>query len=562
MVEDDKNMDEAFVRMSEQFQTAYNKSFWEDARINLENESLDAAFREAASTGFVLPDIMSLEDLDDAFMDDAFRDAALATSATYSPEFWSDFQTVENQLQMDEAFQEAASAVDVNYSPLFWEDANDELVKEGLHYEYTPAYWNEARALLDQSDRRIFFTRWSAVAILLILLSFIGIGYQPTQTFVQKSAHNHESQLVNGNDSRMNFVKNTYNSSTTNLLSNRLGSTNSGFNTTLSENVNQLLNSNVAETNESTAEINLTNNQVENGGVNTDLIQHGNLNLGTISNLNDNPLINDLMHNSDLENSTISEAVNHEIIKTKDVTFTELFPVNLRQIPTMAIDENNLKPLLVTIEPKVLSQPHSISVLAGAGLGKSFGSTDLLLTKRIYGGLAYNHQGLGKFKRFDWGARLTLNYNQFDELEVENQSINYKVDGSYSRSWSHVQMRESYYFNPSIYSSYQINKKNILRVGVGMEQLVAVRSNMAYKLNDDLGIQTVNNNWGVKNGMKKQDFQFSLGYEFKIKDYLGLQMSMNCGMFDRTDDTFFRQLNVKDRETTLTFGLNYTLLRK
>jgi hypothetical protein len=237
-------------------------------------------------------------------------------------------------------------------------------------------------------------------------------------------------------------------------------------------------------------------------------------------------------------------------------------PINLRQIPTKAIDDNNLKPLLVTIEPKVLSQPHSISVLAGAGLGKSFGSTDLLLTKRIYGGVAYNHQGLGKFKRFNWGARVTVNYNQFDELEAENQSINYKEDGSYSRSWSHVQMRESYYVNPSIYSSYQINKRNILRVGVGMEQLVAVRSNMAYKLNDDLGIQTVNNNWGVKNGMKKQDFQFSLGYEFKIKDYLGLQMSMNCGMFDRTDDTFFRQLNVKDRETTLTFGLNYTLLRK
>jgi hypothetical protein len=562
VVEDDKNMDEAFVRMSEDFQVAYNKSFWEDARINLENESLDAAFREAANTGFVLPGIISLGDLDDAFMDDAFRDAALATSVSYSPDFWTDFQTVENQLQMDVAFQEAAAAVDVNYSPLFWEDANDELVKEGLHYEYTPAYWNEARVLLDQSDRRIFFARWSAVAILLILVSFIGIGYQPTQTFVQKSAHNHESELMNGNDSKTNFVKNSYNSSTTNLLSNRLGSTNSGFSSALDANVNQLLNSNTNVSNESTDQINVTTSQVGNGGVDIDPSQLGNLNQGTISDLNDNQLINDLIHNSELANGTISDAVNHEIIRSNDLAFTELLPINLRQIPTKAIDDNNLKPLLVTIEPKVLSQPHSISVLAGAGLGKSFGSTDLLLTKRIYGGVAYNHQGLGKFKRFNWGARVTVNYNQFDELEAENQSINYKEDGSYSRSWSHVQMRESYYVNPSIYSSYQINKRNILRVGVGMEQLVAVRSNMAYKLNDDLGIQTVNNNWGVKNGMKKQDFQFSLGYEFKIKDYLGLQMSMNCGMFDRTDDTFFRQLNVKDRETTLTFGLNYTLLRK
>ncbi len=562
MVEDDKNMDEAFVRMSEQFQTAYNKSFWEDARINLENESLDTAFREAANTGFVLPDIMSLGDLDDVFMDDAFRDAALETSATYSPDFWSDFQVVENQLQMDEAFQAAAQAVDVNYSPIFWEDANNELVKEGLHYEYTPAYWNEARVLLDQSDRRIFFARWSAVAILLILVSFIGIGYQPTQTFVQKSANHNKSQLVNGNDSRMNFIKNTYNSSTTNLLSNRLRSTNNGFNSTLDPNVNQLLNSNTNVSNESTDQIEQINSQVGNEGAETDPSHLGNLNLGTISSLNDNQLTFDLIHNSDQAGGTSAEAMNHEIIKTNDLAFTELFPVDLRLIPTKAIGEYNLKPLLVTIEPKVLSQSQSISVLAGAGLGKSFGSSDLLLTKRIYGGVAYNHQGLGKFKRFDWGARVTLNYNQFDELEAENQSINYKADGTYSRSWSHVQMRESYYVNPSIYSSFRINKKNIFRVGVGMEQLVAVRSNMAYKLNDDLGIQTVNNNWGVKNGMKKQDFQFSLGYEFKIKDYLGLEMSMNYGMFDRTDDTFFRQLNVKDRETTLTFGLNYTLLRK
>lgn len=562
MVVDDKNMDEAFVRMSENFQVAYNKSFWEDARINLENESLDAAFRAAADNGFVLPSMMSLEDLDDAFMDDAFRDASLANLATYSPNFWTDFQMVENQLQMEDAFQAAAQAVDVNYSPIFWEDANNELVKEGLHYEYTPAYWNEARVLLDQSDRRIFFARWSAVAILLILVSFIGIGYQPTQTFVQKSANHNKSQLVNGNDSRMNFIKNTYNSSTNNLLSNRLRSTNNGFNSTLDPNVNQLLNSNTNVSNEATDQIEQTNSQVGNGGADTDPSHLENLNLGTISSLNDNQLTFDLIHNSDQAGGTSTEAINHEIIKTNDLAFTELFPVDLRLIPTKAIGENDLKPLLVTIEPKVLSQSQSISVLAGAGLGKSFGSSDLLLTKRIYGGVAYNHQGLGKFKRFDWGARVTLNYNQFDELEAENQSINYKVDGSYSRSWSHVQMRESYYVNPSIYSSFRINKKNIFRVGVGMEQLVAVRSNMAYKLNDDLGIQTVNNNWGVKNGMKKQDFQFSLGYELKIKDYLGLQMAMNCGMFDRTDDTFFRQLNVKDRETTLTFGLNYTLLRK
>ncbi len=559
MVEDDKNMDEAFVRMSENFQVAYNKSFWEDARINLENESLDAAFRAAADTGFVLPSMMSLEDLDDAFMDDAFRDASLANLATYSPDFWTDFQMVENQLQMDAAFQEAALAVDVNYSPLFWEDANDELVKEGLHYEYTSAYWNEARVLLDQSDRRIFFARWSAVAILLVLISFIGIGYQPNQAFVQKSAHNHENQKDNRNDSKVNFENTSANAVNGISHSSQLIG---DLNETSNEGENTPIISNLVVTNESAEQINLTNSQAANRDVNADPNQLENLNLGATPDLNEDNLMENLIHNSEHSDRIMTGVVNHEIIRTNELAFTELFPLSLRQIPTKEIDENILKPLLVIIEPKVLSQPHSFSLLGGAGLGKSFGSTDLLLTKRIYGGFGYNHEGIGKFKKFDWGARVTINYNEFDELEVENQSVNYKIDGSYSRSWSHVQMRESYYINPSIYSSYHINRRNILRLGLGMEQLVAVRSNMAYKLNDDLGIKTVNNNWGVKNGMKKQDLQLSLGYEFKMKDYLGLQLSMNCGMSDRTDDTFFRQLNVKDRETTLTFGINYTIVRK
>lgn len=562
MVEDDKNMDEAFVRMSEDFQVAYNESFWEDARINLENESLDSAFRAAADTGFVLPSITSLEDLDDAFMDDAFRDAALANSVTYSPSFWSDFQAVENHLQMDEAFQEAAQAVDVNYSPIFWEDANDELVKEGLHYEYTSAYWNEARVLLDQSDRRIFFARWSAVAILLILISFIGIGYQPDQSFVQKSAHINENQKDNGNNmhltggNAMSDLANTY-SRTTQPIGLR-----SNVNTNSNEGSNLPNHSNLSATNFTNYGTNFTNVLVDQHGNEPNLNEHVNTNLTVFPDLTEGGLVENASHNTVQNNQLESTVFNHQHEKSNELSFVEHFPIHINQIPTNKIDESTLKATMVVIEPKPLTPSHSVSLLAGLGGGKSFGSTDLLLSKRIYGGLAYNHQGLGKFKKFDWGARVTVNYSAFDELEAENQSVNYKIDGSYSRSWSHVQMRESYYINPSIYASYRVNQKNILHVGIGMEQLVAVRSNMAYKLNDDLGIQTVNNNWGVKNGMKKQDFQVSLGYEFKIKDYLGLQMSMNCGMFDRTDDTFFRQLNVKDRETSLTFGLNYTIVRK
>lgn len=562
MLEEDKNMDEAFVRMSEDYQVAYNKSFWEDVRVNLENESLDAAFRAAADTGFVLPSMSSLNDLDDAFMDDAFRDAALVNSASYSPSFWSEFQQVESQLQMDEAFLEATQSVEVNYSPLFWSDANDELVKEGLHYEYTPAYWNEARVLLDQSDRRIFFARWSAVAILLILISFVGIGYQPTQAFVQKSAQIHGNQKENGNTLQLTFGNSTSNLADTYSRTTQPIGLRSNVHTNSNEESNLPNHSNLTATSFTNYGTNFTNVLVDQHGNEPNLNEQENTNLTVFPDLTEGELNENGSPNSAQNNQLVATVFNHQLEKSNEFVFVEHFPIHINQLPTNKIDESTLKAALVVIEPKHLEPSHSVSLLAGAGAGKSFGSTDLLLTKRVYGGLNYNHHGLGTFKKLDWGVRLTVNYTAFDELEVENQSVNYKIDGSYSRSWSHLQIRESYYINPSLYASYQLNRRNNLRVGLGMEQLVGVKSNMAYKLNDDLGIKTVNNNWGVKNGIKKQDFELSLGYEFKLKDYLGIQMSLNCGLFDRTDDTFFRQLNVKDRETSLTFGLNYTLFRK
>jgi hypothetical protein len=326
VVEDDKNMDEAFVRMSEDFQVTYNESFWEDARINLENESLDSAFRAAADTGVVLPGIMSLEDLDDAFMDDAFRDAALANSVTYSPSFWSDFQMVENQLQMDEAFQEAAQAVDVNYSPIFWEDANDELVKEGLHYEYTPAYWNEARVLLDQSDRRIFFARWSAVAILLILISFIGIGYQPNQSFVQKSTHINEYQKDNGNTMQltagnaMSDFANSYSRTTQPI------GLHSNINTNSNERSNSSNRSTLSATNLINYETNFTNVLVDQHGNEPNLNDHVNTNLTVFPDLTEGELNENTSHNTVQNNQLETTVFDHQHEKSNALSFVELFP--------------------------------------------------------------------------------------------------------------------------------------------------------------------------------------------------------------------------------------------
>ena len=174
MSEADKYMDEGFKKMSEDFTVSYDKSFWEQARVNLENDSLDDAFRNAA-TNFAAPIgggmDFAMESLGDAFIDDAFKDAAAQSSVTYKAEFWEQMEADMPNLQMDEAFHFASTELKVNYNPAFWGEANIALEKEGLHYEYQTAYWNEAKMLLDKADRKVFFLKWLGAASVLLLFS-------------------------------------------------------------------------------------------------------------------------------------------------------------------------------------------------------------------------------------------------------------------------------------------------------------------------------------------------------------------------------------------------------
>ena len=169
MIEDDKHMDDQFKRASEDLKFPYQSSFWSEVESQLADESLDSAFKSASEKVMFVPQMDLTESMDDAFMDESFRAAADAP-VDYNTSYWDQFQANLPLIQQDEAFLHASNSTVTPYQPHYWSDADVALQNEGLHYEYKSAYWNEAKVLLDKSDRGIFFIKWSAVAAILLLL--------------------------------------------------------------------------------------------------------------------------------------------------------------------------------------------------------------------------------------------------------------------------------------------------------------------------------------------------------------------------------------------------------
>ncbi len=103
--------------------------------------------------------------------------------------------------------------------------------------------------------------------------------------------------------------------------------------------------------------------------------------------------------------------------------------------------------------------------------------------------------------------------------------------------------------------------KHKLKLNLGVDYLVFVQSNMSYQVKPDEGITTVNNNWGVKDGLNKIDFRLGVGYEWQFSNRFAFQANASYGFLDRTDNTFMMN-SISDHEMNVTIGLKYTFFRK
>ncbi|MEZ4922664.1 MAG: hypothetical protein R2780_05770 [Crocinitomicaceae bacterium] len=547
-----KHMDDAFKRMSEDFKVTYDKSYWEAAKAGLDDDNLDNAFKTAASAMEVSPVFDGTQSVDDMFMDAAFVDASSEVNASYDASFFNEFLSQQGELIMDDAFNEASTSVVVDYIPEYWNDADKALTNEGLHYEYDSAYWAEAKKLLDRSDRKVFFGRWTSVAIALLLISFGGqylikeltpviamennsnLSANEVAISIQDMNIGHESSLLKLEEERSNFLA----SST-------------------SETTDQLL----FADNESTAATHLDNQIDEEIELDTQLddvieVTQGQgspsmVEVGAADN-SVTPMIdheNDILNDEDgIDNEEhLSSPASIEVPTTID-------NLNSPAINNILYDKKTPKVTIEKIKPRTA---HTLSFVGATGLGNKWGDFSFLPTLRNSFGLEYLASSTQRFKNFELGGSLMLNHVKQNNLGFEDRITEYNAYGvtKYYRS---VALNNMFYANANFLFNHRIAPKHKLKFGVGFEYLLAANSNMSYVNGKTNELEIVNNNWGIKEGLNKIDVRLTVGYEFQISNLFALQVNTNYGVFDRTDD-FYLKSTEKNVDIGVMVGLKYNL---
>lgn len=570
MSAEDNYMDESFRKMSENVQATYHKDFWNKALNQLENDSLDDAFRAAAQVP-IMPDFEAGgEGLADVFMEEAFRDAADNVAVVYDPAFWSELEAAEPDLAMDEAFNEAANQVVVNYSPLFWGDANSALEKEGLHYEYQHAYWDEARDLLDKADRKLFFTKWTSVAIVLLLVSFFGLNstynfnLSKVDRIELKAQHLQNKFLTNHSNSRTVSPSNANSADQESWnAGNETADTQPSTHSDLADKRSESLQ--YTQGIDGPSNLNDNTDGRSEYGINAAVeVAQGNVRQNAQSTHETEEVVDRLNQNQ------YSQILNHEM--------QALAPINRSDAEMLVMNEVTLLPVAkedyqseriphIELNPLELKPFHQISLVGLIGLGKNYGANTYLLTKRYGARLEYVYAGSKGFRaakpgHFEWGAHLGFNYVECDGLGIENQVKQYKTNGEVEKYWRNLQIFDLFYANISVFANYSLNNHHKFRVGVGVDHLFAVQSNMAYRMDDDKGIQTVNNNWGVQDGLSINDFKASFGYEYMFNTNWAFQLNFTSGILNRTKNEFFNLPNGRNLEQNLTIGIRRTLFTK
>ena len=552
MSEENKHMDDAFKKLNEGFKVNYSAAFWDEAAAKLDDANLDDAFRAAALSTVVSPEFNATQEVDNIFMDGAFVAASEAQSATYNPDFFEAFKASEANLEMDEAFHTAAGATVVDYMPKYWNDADKALQAEGLHYEYNSAYWKEAKRLLDRSDRRIFFAKWTAVAAVLLMFSFSGQFLGPNKLgdgiTVPATAESNLNEIsVRNTNSSINDI-----TAIENLIANKAivrddfdsESNNNIFDNNGPVNVNAQNGGNVA-VDPVNVGINASPNQIGVAGGNG----RTPINLNNNQSLK-NPIIS-------VDNSSLSSFFNNSTTLNSKEDVIKL-PYSL-----MNDIQNELEAPLLDIN-KGQDRPrgmHTFSVLLNGGAGNKWGELELTPTLRTAAGFEYNYSPVGIFKNFEFGVNLMANHIRQTNLGVEKRTSVYELDGGVSKYWYKLQMKDIIFANVNLSAAYRLAPKHKLKVGAGFEHMLAMNSNMSFRDNHVEEITTVNNNWGVRDGINNIDLRLSLGYEFQLTNRIALQLSGNIGFFDRTNDDFMGTMS-NDRELNVMGGIKYTLFRK
>ncbi|MBK9191447.1 MAG: hypothetical protein IPM77_07985 [Crocinitomicaceae bacterium] len=316
MSAEDLNMDDGFRKAAGEIKFSYSKSFWKDAEKHLDDSSMDAAFLNAASVSAFMPDMNIADTISDAFMDEAFKSASQNMQVDFSSAHWSQFKNERSEIEQNVSFADAANSVIADYHPVYWTDADQALQNEGLHFEYKSSYWNDAKVLLDKSDRSVFFKRWSAVAAILLLFSAGGVY----------TSFNNESGDTSGKGNSTS-VQPDYSDLT---LPDQNSTDNTGKEDVLVDSDNyQIQNSDQSSTYQNTSELNSAaenDNEIESGSAQNLLTENNNTDITQEENVSDlSSELNSVADNnieieSGASQNVLTESNSAEIIQEENIS--------------------------------------------------------------------------------------------------------------------------------------------------------------------------------------------------------------------------------------------------
>lgn len=551
MKAEDQNMDDQFRKVAGEIKFPYRAEFWNEVESQLADDSMDSAFQKAAGSHSVIPAFSFKDDIADAYLDDAFNTASNNFEAKYDSAYWQEFLQNESVIEQDLAFNAAANALTTDYHATYWTDADIALQNEGLHYEYQTAFWNEARQLLDKSDRRIFFVRWASVASILLLLSLSGVYYNS----ISHNAFDHVATLKNGSVGHgflVNGNENLFSVTNTEMGSSSSSQTDAGLQGSSDESTvifdvqiqnEQFSNNddnNFADNNISPDDIVVQQEfQPDTEMDNTPAVNADN-DVLTSDGLSDESQIDSLMQNT-------SEDIGFSLIKNQ-----------VR--PNEIITEKPVAPL-VEIKKLELTPTHQLSFVVNAGLGNKYNKVDFMPSLRTSFGFEYMRTSYGRFHNFEFGGSVTMNHARQKDFGTERRVSVFNAEGGVDKFWYKLQLKDMIYTNVSGIVSMNLNQRQKVRLSFGLDYLMFVQSNMSYQDDLDKGITTVNNNWGVKDGLSKLDLTLGAGYQYQFSQRFTGMANASLGFLDRTDDIFIEK-SFFDQEMSVTLGVKYTFLQK
>ncbi|MEZ4937588.1 MAG: outer membrane beta-barrel protein [Crocinitomicaceae bacterium] len=419
----------------------------------------------------------------------------------------------------------------------FFEDTNN--ANENQQFEFKDSYWDEMEAMLDAHDtrkrkRRAAFIWFSSVSVALIFLfglHFLGVfGLSAGENSRLSSTVQLDSQInlsnphSNESEVQVSLVKSDQNqkkltqSNIEMLFSNMLPASAHLYKSTTTSKRNQL---NKGRLQKQPNVINMKSDAI---------------------------LVSEHKEGLEIENRIAQNSYK----STDGVTENELESMAFLASPQLTNESSQSikfevrKPKFRTTHHLYASAETGLVNAYGVGNGVSFG---------VVAGLGYEI-GFHKNMAFQIGAQ--LNYREGMHQNYLNES---KVYGFKSERY-YQQVDYKGQFELEIPLALKVRfKRHSLNAGVGTSFLLGVRSTLEQRVPESEGVETIQSNFGIRNGIRNMDVKLNFQYGYAVSPNLELTAGVSAGLLDQTSNEFFGN-TIKDHNLQLRLGIKYFFFNK